>query len=30
MKGDAVSIESQEEYYRKIVERISVHKKQPE
>ena len=30
MKGDAVSIESQEEYYRKIVERISVHKKQLE
>jgi hypothetical protein len=26
MKGDAVSIESQEEYYRKIVERISVQK----
>ena len=27
MKGDTVSIESQEEYYRKIVERISVPKK---
>jgi hypothetical protein len=26
MKGDAVSIESQEEYYRKIVERLSVKK----
>ena len=25
MKGDTVSLESQEEYYRKIVERISVH-----
>jgi hypothetical protein len=30
MKGDAVSIESQEEYYRKIVERISVPKKNSE
>lgn len=27
MKGDAVTIESQEEYYRQIVERISVKKK---
>jgi DnaJ homologue, subfamily C, member 28, conserved domain len=26
MKGDTVSLESQEEYYRKIVERISVNK----
>ena len=26
MKGDAVNIESQEEYYRRIVERISVKK----
>ena len=26
MKGDAVNIESQEEYYRKVVERISVKK----
>lgn len=26
MRGDAVSIESQEEYYRKIVERISIQK----
>jgi excinuclease UvrABC nuclease subunit len=25
MKGDTVNLESQEEYYRKIVERISVH-----
>jgi hypothetical protein len=30
MKGDAVSIESQEEYYRKIVERISVKKQKIE
>ena len=30
MKGDAVSIENQEEYYRRIVERISVKKKNPE
>jgi hypothetical protein len=30
MKGDAVSIESQEAYYRKIVERISVKKTNPE
>lgn len=30
MKGDSVSIESQEEYYRKIVERISVKKPNPE
>ena len=29
MKGDAVNIESQEEYYRRIVERISVNKKTP-
>ena len=27
MKGDSVSIESQEEYYRKVVERISVGNK---
>jgi hypothetical protein len=27
MKGDAVSIESQEEYYRQIVERITVKKR---
>ncbi|KPJ97899.1 MAG: hypothetical protein AMJ60_10030 [Desulfobacterales bacterium SG8_35] len=30
MKGDRVNIESQEEYYRKIVERISVKKQNPE
>ena len=30
MKGDAVSIENQEEYYRRIVERISVKKKNSE
>ena len=30
MKGDNVNIESQEEYYRKIVERISVGKRTPE
>ena len=30
MKGDAVNIESQEEYYRKIVERITVRKPGPE
>jgi hypothetical protein len=29
MKGDAISIENQEEYYRRIVERISVSKKSP-
>ena len=27
MKGDTVNIESQEEYYRQVVERITVHKK---
>jgi hypothetical protein len=30
MKGDAASIEGQEEYYRKIVERISVNKSNAE
>ena len=30
MKGDTVNIESQEEYYRQIVERISVKKSNPE
>jgi hypothetical protein len=30
MKGDAASIEGQEEYYRKIVERISVNKSNTE
>jgi hypothetical protein len=30
MKGDEVSIENQEEYYRRIVERISVKKKNSE
>ena len=30
MKGDSVNIESQEEYYRQIVERISVKKSNPE
>jgi hypothetical protein len=30
MKGDTITIESQEEYYRKIVERISVKKNKPE
>ena len=30
MKGDAENIESQEEYYRRIVERISVNKKNSE
>ena len=30
MKGDAVNIESQEDYYRKIVERISVKEKKAE
>jgi len=29
MKGDAVNIESQEEYYRRVVERISVKKTSP-
>ena len=29
MKGDAANIENQEDYYRKIVERISVPKKKP-
>jgi hypothetical protein len=30
MKGDAASIEGQEEYYRKIVERISINKSNTE
>ena len=30
MKGDTVTIESQEEYYRKIIERISVKKREAE
>jgi hypothetical protein len=30
MKGDSVNIESQEEYYRQIVERISVNKSKSE
>jgi len=30
MKGDAANIEGQEEYYRKIVERISVNKSNTE
>ena len=30
MKGDAVNIENQEQYYRQIVERISVKKNKPE
>jgi hypothetical protein len=30
MKGNTITIESQEDYYRKIVERVSVKKNKPE
>ena len=30
MKGDAVNIERQEEYFRQVVERISVNRKKEE